>query len=225
MNRRQRLRLERSIFIAFAFVCLVAGGWWWGYSGEDALPADDIALALAAERVRIEAPIPGKSLVGVEVPNSFRAIVHLREILQTEKFKKAKSKLTLPLGRDVAGKPMIANLETMPHLLVAGATGSGKSVAMNTFLISLLYQNSPNPFKHSTQIQYNLPVTTHTRLVVYSLAGRRVTTLVDEQQTAGHYNVSWDGRDSLGRQLANGVYFYRIEAGDYIATRKLLVVR
>ena len=108
---------------------------------------NDIALALAAERVRIEAPIPGKSLVGIEVPNQYRAIVHLREILETATFTDSKSKLTLPLGRDVSGQPIIANLETMPHLLIAGATGSGKSVCMNTFLMSLLYQNSPQELK------------------------------------------------------------------------------
>lgn len=108
---------------------------------------NDITMALAAERVRIEAPIPGKALVGIEVPNSLRATVHLREILECEEFKKAESKLTLPLGRDVSGKPIIANLENMPHLLIAGATGSGKSVAMNSFLLSLLYQNSPKDLK------------------------------------------------------------------------------
>ncbi|MBI4231979.1 cell division protein FtsK [Candidatus Peregrinibacteria bacterium] len=108
---------------------------------------NDIALALAAERVRIEAPIPGKSLVGIEVPNSYRATVHLREILESGVFTDARSKLTLPLGRDVAGKPIIASLEEMPHLLIAGATGSGKSVAMNSFLLSLLYQNSPKDLK------------------------------------------------------------------------------
>ena len=101
---------------------------------------NDLALALAAERVRIEAPIPGKSLVGIEVPNSYRATVYLKELLESSVFTDAKSKLTLPLGRDVSGKPIIASLETMPHLLIAGATGSGKSVAMNVFLTSLLYQ-------------------------------------------------------------------------------------
>lgn len=108
---------------------------------------NDMALALAAERIRMEAPIPGKSLVGIEVPNKYRAIVYLREILESATFTDAKSKLTLPLGRDVSGKPIIANLETMPHLLIAGATGSGKSVAMNSFLVSLLYQNSPRDLK------------------------------------------------------------------------------
>lgn len=108
---------------------------------------NDLALALAAERIRIEAPIPGKSLVGIEMPNDYRAVVRLREILESATFTDARSKLTFPLGRDVSGQPVIANLETMPHLLVAGATGSGKSVAMNTFLISLLYQNSPKDLK------------------------------------------------------------------------------
>jgi S-DNA-T family DNA segregation ATPase FtsK/SpoIIIE len=108
---------------------------------------NDIALALAAERVRIEAPIPGKALVGIEVPNAHRATVYLKEILESKEFSEAKSKLTLPLGRDVAGKPIVAELDNMPHLLIAGATGSGKSVSMNSFLISLLYQNSPKDLK------------------------------------------------------------------------------
>ncbi|MBI5753648.1 DNA translocase FtsK [Candidatus Peregrinibacteria bacterium] len=108
---------------------------------------NDLALALAAERIRIEAPIPGKSLVGIEVPSEKRATVYLREILESAEFAEAKSKLSLPLGRDVAGKPIIGNLELMPHLLIAGATGSGKSVAMNVFLTSLLYQNSPRDLK------------------------------------------------------------------------------
>ncbi|MDA1060643.1 MAG: DNA translocase FtsK 4TM domain-containing protein [bacterium] len=108
---------------------------------------NDMALALAAERVRIEAPIPGKSLVGIEVPNSFRATVHLREILESEEFLASKSKLTLPLGRNVSGIPIVSTLDSMPHLLIAGATGSGKSVAVNAFLTSLLYQNSPKDLK------------------------------------------------------------------------------
>jgi len=108
---------------------------------------NDVALALAAERVRIEAPIPGKSLVGIEVPNAYRATVYLREILESPEFGLSTSKLTLPLGRDVAGKPIVASLDSMPHLLIAGATGSGKSVCMNTFLVSLLYQNSPDELK------------------------------------------------------------------------------
>ncbi|MFH0838440.1 MAG: DNA translocase FtsK 4TM domain-containing protein [Patescibacteria group bacterium] len=108
---------------------------------------DDLALALAAKSIRIEAPIPGKSLVGIEVPNEKRMVVHLREMLESEEFASMPSKLRLAIGRDVSGMPVIDDLETMPHLLIAGATGSGKSVGMNTFLLSLLYQNSPRDLK------------------------------------------------------------------------------
>ena len=108
---------------------------------------DDLALALAAKSIRIEAPIPGKSLVGIEVPNEKRMVVHLREMLESEEFGSIQSKLRLAIGRDVSGMPVIDDLEGMPHLLIAGATGSGKSVGMNTFLLSLLYQNSPQDLK------------------------------------------------------------------------------
>lgn len=108
---------------------------------------NDLALALAAKSIRIEAPIPGKSLVGIEVPNDKRMVVHLREILESEEFKSMHSKLRLIVGRDVSGAPVIDELSSMPHLLIAGATGSGKSVAMNAFLIALLYQNSPQDLR------------------------------------------------------------------------------
>ncbi|TSC58117.1 MAG: DNA segregation ATPase FtsK/SpoIIIE, S-DNA-T family [Candidatus Peregrinibacteria bacterium Greene0416_19] len=108
---------------------------------------DDLALALAAPSLRIEAPIPGKSLVGIEMPNRNRTIVHMREILESPTFVQNKSSLTLPLGRDVSGESVIAALEDMPHLLIAGATGSGKSVCMNTFLSALLFQNAPHELK------------------------------------------------------------------------------
>ena len=108
---------------------------------------NDLALALAAQSLRIEAPIPGKALVGIEMPNRNRTIVHLREILESPQFAQNESKLTLPLGRDVSGEAVVANLEDMPHLLIAGATGSGKSICMNTFLSALLYQNAPHELK------------------------------------------------------------------------------
>jgi len=107
----------------------------------------DLALALASRGVRIEAPIPGKSLVGIEVPNEERAIIRMRELMASDEYKSVDSSLKLAIGRDVAGKPLIADLAKMPHLLVAGATGSGKSVGMNSFLISLLYNNSPKDLK------------------------------------------------------------------------------
>lgn len=108
---------------------------------------NDLALALAAKSLRIEAPIPGKSLVGIEMPNRERTVVHLREILESPDFTQSESSLTLPLGRDVSGDAIVASLEQMPHLLIAGATGSGKSVCMNTFLTALLFQNAPHELK------------------------------------------------------------------------------
>lgn len=108
---------------------------------------DDLALALAAQTLRIEAPIPGKSLVGIEMPNRRRTTVHLREILESDAFLKNSSSLVLPLGRDVSGEAVVANMEDMPHLLIAGATNSGKSVCINTILISLLFQNAPHELK------------------------------------------------------------------------------
>ena len=109
--------------------------------------SNDLALALAAHPIRIEAPIPGKSLVGIEVPNQTVAIVGLREILESKEFAQRKTGLTVCLGKDVAGKPWIADLGRMPHLLVAGATGSGKTVCLNTIILSLLYQNSSDELK------------------------------------------------------------------------------
>lgn len=110
--------------------------------------SNDLALALAAHPIRIEAPIPGKSLAGVEVPNSVIAVVGLREVLQSNRFRTGrKSNLTMAIGRDVAGDPYMADLGKMPHLLIAGATGSGKSVCINSVIISFLYQNSPDDLK------------------------------------------------------------------------------
>jgi S-DNA-T family DNA segregation ATPase FtsK/SpoIIIE len=108
---------------------------------------DDLSLALAAPSLRIEAPIPGKSLVGIEMPNIDRTLVHLREIMESPEFTESDSPLSLPLGRDVSGKAVVAALNDMPHLLIAGATGSGKSVCMNSFLASLLFQNAPHELK------------------------------------------------------------------------------
>jgi len=108
---------------------------------------DDLALALAAHPLRIEAPIPGKSLVGIEVPNQSVAIVQLRELLESSEFKHRKTSLTIAIGRDVAGKTWVADLGKMPHLLVAGQTGSGKSVCLHSVIVSLLYQNGPDILK------------------------------------------------------------------------------
>lgn len=108
---------------------------------------NDLSLALAIHPIRIEAPIPGKAAVGVELPNKVAALVTLKEVLESDEVKKAKSNLTLPLGRDVAGDVFATDLKSMPHLLIAGATGSGKSVAIHGILTSLLYQNSPSDLR------------------------------------------------------------------------------
>ncbi len=109
--------------------------------------ADDIALKLAAPGVRIEAPIPGKAAIGIEVPNKEVNSVPLRDVLESSEFDKSSSKLTVALGKDIAGQPIIADLAKMPHLLVAGATGSGKSVCINTLITSILFKAQPNEVK------------------------------------------------------------------------------
>lgn len=109
--------------------------------------SDDIKLSLAARDIRIEAPIPGKSAVGIEVPNSESNIVYFRDLIETEDFKGEKHKLAFAMGKDIAGKPVITDIASMPHLLIAGATGSGKSVCINTIIMSILYRYSPNDVK------------------------------------------------------------------------------
>lgn len=109
--------------------------------------ADDIKLNLAAADIRIEAPIPGKAAIGIEVPNKQNSVVMLRDLIQSEAFIKSKSKLAFAAGKDIAGKPVIADIAKMPHLLIAGATGSGKSVCINTLIMSLLYKASPEEVK------------------------------------------------------------------------------
>jgi DNA segregation ATPase FtsK/SpoIIIE, S-DNA-T family len=109
--------------------------------------ADDLALALKATSLRIVAPLPGKSVVGIEVPNPYRETVSLKGVVTSEAFGRARSKLTLALGKDIFGAPVTTDLKTMPHLLVAGATGAGKSVSLNTMLMSILFSARPNEVK------------------------------------------------------------------------------
>ena len=109
--------------------------------------ADDIALNLAAETIRIEAPIPGKQAVGIEVPNAENEVVHLREIIDSQDFKYHKSKLAFALGKDVAGEAVVTDISKMPHVMIAGATGSGKSVCINTLISSIIYKAKPSEVK------------------------------------------------------------------------------
>ena len=109
--------------------------------------ADDIKLSLATADIRIEAPIPGKSAVGIEVPNRVNSTVYLRDLLESEEFKRHPSRLAFAVGKDIGGKVIVADLAKMPHLLIAGQTGSGKSVGINTMVMSLLYRSSPEDVK------------------------------------------------------------------------------
>ncbi|WP_422140636.1 DNA translocase FtsK [Arcobacter aquimarinus] len=105
---------------------------------------DDLAMALKAQTIRIQAPIPGKDVVGIEVPNEDTQTIYLKEMLDSEIFQNSKSPLTMILGKDIVGKPFITDLKKLPHLLIAGTTGSGKSVGINSMILSLLYKNSPD---------------------------------------------------------------------------------
>ncbi len=108
---------------------------------------DDLAMALKAQTIRIQAPIPGKDVVGIEIPNKNIETIYLKEILESDIYKNAKSELTLALGKDIVGDPFITDLKKLPHLLIAGTTGSGKSVGINAMLLSLLYRNSPKTLR------------------------------------------------------------------------------
>lgn len=109
--------------------------------------ADDIALSMAAPDVRIEAPIPGKAAIGIEVPNKEISTVHIREILESREYVQSASRLTIALGKDIAGNAVVADLSKMPHLLIAGATGAGKSVCINTLIASILFKSTPEEVK------------------------------------------------------------------------------
>ena len=108
---------------------------------------DDLAMALSAETIRIQAPIPGRDVVGIEIPNENIDTIYLREILESDLFKESKSPLTVALGKDIVGKPFITDIKKLPHLLIAGTTGSGKSVGINAMILSLLYRNDPEHLK------------------------------------------------------------------------------
>lgn len=108
---------------------------------------DDLAMALSAETIRIQAPIPGKDVVGIEIPNDTVETIYLRELLESKLFNESKSPLTIALGKDIVGKPFVTDLKKLPHLLIAGTTGSGKSVGINAMILSLLYKNSPDQLR------------------------------------------------------------------------------
>lgn len=152
--------------------------------------AHDLAMALKAPSVRIVVPLPGKSTVGIEVPNPHKETVALREILTSEAYARSRSKLTLALGKDIFGRPCVADLKTMPHLLVAGATGSGKSVGLNSMLLSLLFSAHPDEVKLllidpkvlELQIYDGIPHLLHPVLTSPKAAARGLTWVLQEME-------------------------------------------
>lgn len=152
--------------------------------------AHDLAMALKAPSVRIVVPLPGKSTVGIEVPNPVKETVALREILTSEVYTRSRSKLTLALGKDIFGRPCVADLQTMPHLLVAGATGSGKSVGLNSMLLSLLFSAHPDEVKLllidpkvlELQIYDGIPHLLHPVLTSPKAAARGLTWVLKEME-------------------------------------------
>lgn len=183
--------------------------------------ADDLALNLAATGVRIEAPIPGKAAVGIEVPNKTRNTVRMRELVESNSFQMSKSKLTVALGRDIAGQVVVADLAKMPHLLIAGTTGSGKSVCINSLIVSMLYKATPDEVrflmidpKAVELTEYNglphmlVPVVTDPHKASGAL-GWAVTEMMKRYKIFAEYNVRNlqgynDLAKSMGYQDENG---------------------
>lgn len=162
--------------------------------------ADDLALVLKTESVRIVGSIPGKAALGIEIPNPERKVVHIRDIIATEQFQKAKSKLTLGLGMDIVGRPVLADLSRMPHLLIAGATGAGKSVAINSIICSLLYKATPeevrllmvDPKRIELSSYEAIPHLLHPVVVDPKMASRALIWAVKEMER--RYNLMEESR-------------------------------
>lgn len=131
--------------------------------------ADDLAMAMRAQRIRIVAPIPGKAAIGIEIPNPVPSIVYLREIIDSSAFRESKSPLTIGLGKTIAGEPFVTDLDKMPHLLVAGSTGSGKSVCLNTIITSILYKAKPSEVQIVLIDPKRLELSTYTKLYRHHL--------------------------------------------------------
>ncbi|MGW8160929.1 MAG: DNA translocase FtsK, partial [Desulfobulbales bacterium] len=152
--------------------------------------ADDLAMALKADRVRIVGSIPGKAALGIEIPNPKRKTVYLRDILMTEQYRDSKSRLSLALGLDVVGRPVVADITKMPHLLIAGATGAGKSVAINAFIASILFKATPaevrllmiDPKRIELSVYEDIPHLLHPVVVEPKMASRALLWAVKEME-------------------------------------------
>jgi len=151
---------------------------------------DDLALGLSAKSIRIVAPIPGKNVIGIEISNPKREWVYLKEILQSSEFKKASSPLTLALGKDISGNPVVADLKKMPHLLIAGSTGSGKSIFLHSVILSLIYKSTPekvrflmiDPKRIELSVYEGVPYLLHPVVCEPKLATKALRWLVNEME-------------------------------------------
>ncbi len=194
--------------------------------------SDDLALSLAATGVRIEAPIPGKAAVGIEVPNKTRNTVRMRELIESNTFQTTKGKLTVALGRDIAGQVVVADLSKMPHLLIAGTTGSGKSVCINSLIISMLYKASPDEVrflmidpKAVELTEYNgmphmlVPVVTDPHKASGAL-GWAVTEMMNRYKIFAQFNVrNLSGYNSLAESMG-----YQDENGQPVPAMPQIVI-
>ena len=173
----------------------------------------DLQLALAASSLRIEAPIPGKNTIGIEIPNSQISMVSLREVLESDEFERSKYKLKLPLGKDVSGSSIIAGMERMPHLLVAGATGSGKSVAVNTIISALLFKHTPDDLK------FIMVDPKMVELVVYNHIPHLLSPVVTEMERVVP-TLKWAVREMERRYKVFAKYGFRNLDSYRMASRK-----
>ncbi len=184
---------------------------------------NDLSLALAAHPIRIEAPIPGKSLVGIEIPNSAKTIVGLSNLLGDEIFQKSPYSLLAALGRDVTGKPIFSNLGKMPHLLIAGATGTGKSICIHSLLISLLYRNSPE------SLRFIMIDPKRVELTVYNKIPHLLTPVITEAKKA-ILTLKWACKEMERRYEAllkagvRDIQAYHEKRGDFNSMPYLVIV-
>lgn len=184
---------------------------------------NDLSLALAAYPLRIEAPIPGKSLVGIEIPNNIKTIVGLNNLLSEETFQKSNLSLLFSLGRDVTGKPIFANLAKMPHLLIAGATGTGKSICIHSIIISMLYRNSPQ------SLRFIMIDPKMVELTVYNKIPHLLTPVITEAKKA-ILTLKWACKEmekryeSLLRSGVRDIMSYHEKKGEYNSMPYLLIV-
>ncbi|MBU2219077.1 DNA translocase FtsK [Patescibacteria group bacterium] len=184
---------------------------------------NDLSLALAAYPLRIEAPIPGKSLAGIEIPNNIKTIVGLANLLSEETFQKSNLSLLFSLGRDVTGKPIFANLAKMPHVLIAGATGTGKSICIHSIIISMLYRNSPQ------SLRFIMIDPKMVELTVYNKIPHLLTPVITEAKKA-ILTLKWACKEmerryeSLLKSGVRDIMSYHEKKGEYNSMPYLLIV-